>query len=34
VLALPAHLLKARSDDYIATLPADVQAIVRTRRGH
>lgn len=33
VLALPAPLLRALSDDYIATLPADVQTKVRARRG-
>ncbi len=32
VLALPDHLLRALSEDYIATLPADVQAKVRSRR--
>ncbi len=32
VLALPDHLLRALSEDYIATLPADVQAKVRARR--
>ncbi len=32
VLALPDHLLRALSDDYIASLPAEVQAQVRVRR--
>jgi hypothetical protein len=32
VLALPIHLLRLLPDDYIATLPADVQARVRARR--
>lgn len=32
VLALPPHLLRALSNDYIATLPADVQAKVHARR--
>ncbi len=34
VLALPDALLRALSDDYVATLPDDVQAKVRARRGH
>ena len=33
VLALPVHLLRLLPDDYIATLPADVQAKVHARRG-
>ncbi len=33
VLALPDDALRALSEDYIATLPADVQAKVRARRG-
>jgi hypothetical protein len=32
VLALPIHLLRLLPDDYIATLPADVQARVQARR--
>lgn len=32
VLALPIHLLRLLPDEYIATLPADVQAKVRSRR--
>ena len=32
VLALPVHLLRILPDDYIATLPADVQAKVHARR--
>lgn len=32
-LALPAEVLRALSDDYIATLPAEVQSEVRARRG-
>ncbi len=32
-LALPAEVLRALSDDYIATLPAEVQREVRARRG-
>jgi hypothetical protein len=33
VLALPGHLMRFLPDDYIATLPADVQAKVHARRG-
>ena len=33
VLALPPHLLGALSDEYIASLPANVQATVRARSG-
>ena len=33
LLALPPHLLGALSDEYIASLPANVQATVRVRRG-
>ncbi len=33
VLALPPHLLLALSDEYIASLPPDVRATVRARRG-
>ena len=33
MLALPPHLLNALSDEYIASLPADVRALVRARRG-
>ena len=32
VLALPAEALRALSDDYIATLPDDVQREIRARR--
>ena len=32
-LALPAEVLRTLSDDYIATLPAEVQREVRARRG-
>ena len=33
VLALPDEVLRGLSDEYIATLPADIQAQVRSRRG-
>ena len=33
VLALPGHLMRLLPDDYIATLPADVQAKLHARRG-
>jgi hypothetical protein len=33
VLVLPEEALRALADDYVATLPVDVQAAVRARRG-
>lgn len=34
VLALPIEALRGLSSDYVATLPAEVQAAIRTRLGH
>jgi hypothetical protein len=33
VLALPDEVLRGLSDEYVATLPSDIQATVRIRRG-
>jgi hypothetical protein len=33
VLALPPHLLRVLPDEYVASLPTNVQATVRARRG-
>lgn len=33
LLALPPHLLRLLPEDYLATLPGDVQTTVRARRG-